>query len=476
MSILLTLVGLFSESAGADQIRRCQAVLYQPVSSQSWKADNAKLDAWLSQDVQKIMDTQEVVDFYPQSLRKVRPSEKVRNDLFFKVFQWLRGRNSIAKTSTNGDFIQSFGQKIQRIKESPFQIFVSGSILNRLSKLVSSPYLRNSQGQASLARFAQFQMEFSKDFRSDLDQYGTNYLNSEAEAQGAINTFAIKIFSLLNGQKIYSRASANSISLLHPIVDAAMDQGAMTPETFQKLQKYLYQAQTPKIESAYERILFDYLARFEKDFPRDQVPAFWTALSRLFTAQVRSLKQKTAEFDEASYYSMALDKGGLSTVLAAYTALGPLTQRQFEFFYRSGGVFQVIDDLLDIQKDQSEGVRTVWTHSLSTGQSFAEPTKQLLVMEKQIEDRLEELTEDFADPQQFQKIYSFGFKMSFLRGLARQKHLVDAQTQALLKGRLSLSLTNMAEFMSNPSVSNVEHQKGSDLWLLGELVQKTEAY
>ena len=255
-----------------------------------------------------------------------------------------------------------------------------------------------------------------------------------------------------------------------------MDQGFMTKSTFGKLEKYLNQAENPLIESPYEKVLFEYLGRFETAFPRKQVPGFWFSLSRLFQSQVRSLKQKSAGLSHQDYYRIAQDKGGLSTVLAAYTALGPLTKNQYEFFYRSGGIFQVIDDLLDIKKDTNEGVKTVWTETIKNKKSFAGPIRELLAMESKIETDLDAMASDFADPEAFKKVYQFSFKLSLMRGLARQSQYLDAEAQALLKNRMSLSMSSLKQMLQPTPQKESNAPPGSDLWFMNQLMQMTETY
>jgi len=475
--IILTAVGLFLSSQDSLAQARCESLFLPLAKTQAWKGDSATLDYWLRLDVQRTLSADQAEHIFPTSLRTVTTTEKIKNTVSLRIFQVLQFLSARSFFKNSGiSFLDTLSKISTRTKNSPFRFLVAGSVFRRIDALLSHPALRDQDGNLSLKRYATFQTQFMSDIRDDKIKYGAEFFDDEAVAQGAINTFAIKLFALFDNHEVYSRQSANAISLLHPVVDAAMDKGSMTKETFKKLERYLVYAERPTIDSAYEHLLFDYLQRFEVDFPRDKVPGFWMALSRLFNAQVKSMKQKQSGFDEQQYYEISLDKGGLSTVLAAYTALGPLTQKQFEFFYRSGGVFQIIDDLMDIQKDQAEGVNTIWTQALSRGESFSKPLRQLLVMEKNIEDHLDELTADFANPKIFQNIYSFGFKLSFIRGLARQRDLVDAPATQLVAKNLSVSLPAIQSIMTAKSLETADGDEGSDVWLLGHLVRMTNAY
>ena len=366
---------------------------------------------------------------------------------------------------------------LDRVQNSPFYVLLRGSVFQRLNGLLSHSALMNDQGTRDLSQFASFQLQFKSDIAADRAEYGEKFFGSEMIAQGAVNSFAIKLFAWMNAkQTVPDRLAVNSIALLHPLVDAAMDQGWMKRETFGKLSEYLNHGTKPKIEDDYERILFDYLYRFEKPFPRSAVPGFWMSLTRLFATQVRSLAQKKSNMTTQDYYQIALDKGGLSTVLAAYTALGPLSPKQYEFFYRTGGVFQVIDDLLDIQKDQAEGVRTIWTDALSNKSSLAIPLQQLMTLEGTIEDDLPALTSEFTDPAAFAGVYAFGFKLSLMRGLARQSSVLDSAALNFMSGRLSLTLASFRKLMTVKPSEAQSSEEGSDMWLFDELVQATENY
>lgn len=441
----------------------------------NWQPHSELLDQWIEVGVTTIRNSEVV---FPESLPVLTRIDRWRNELVYQVFKRLKSRalNSTQRNS-NISFMATMSKFTKAALESPFRFLLDGIALRRLDAVLKHKGLSDGGSEIGLHKYSQYHLTYLNDIEKDKLIYGVNFFDPETKAQGAINTFAIKLFAELNqNQTVYDRPSANAISLLHPIVDRAMDEGVMTRSTFGKLQNYLYTGVLPFMETDYEKLLFGYLNRFETSFPRQNVPAFWMSLQRLFEAQIRSMAQKTKEIAEEDYYRISLDKGGLSTVLAAYTALGPLTAKQYEFFYRSGGIFQVIDDLLDIQKDLQEGVQTIWTQAIQNNQSFSEPLKKLLKLEAMIEMMLPELTQEFRSPEVFKQVYQVGFEFSLLRALARQEVYLDASTRGLLKGRLSLSLNSLKEFMSPNQINAFGEPAGSDLWLVDELIRNTELY
>lgn len=479
LAVFLTAVCLFSAPTySLAHEPRCEYIFLNTSIKNSWHAESHTLDNWLSEDVERLFQSKMTEVKFPPNLPRVSKIEKLKNTINLRILHILKyfGTRSKNISSKGNSFLNLVHRTTERIKHSPFNFLVSGIVFQRIDNLINHQSLQDMNGNLTLNKFAQFHLEFLSDSHQDRTTYGADFFNEETIAQGAINTFAIKLFAFLNGHQVYSRDCANAISLLHPIVDAAMDKQQMSRETFQKLEKYLYQAENPIINSAYEKILFAYLTRFERDFPRTQVPGFWFALQRLFSAQVKSMKQKHHSFNEREYFEISLDKGGLSTVLAAYTALGPLTKKQFEFFYRSGGVFQVIDDLIDIQKDQKEGINTIWTNALLDKKGFFNPIQKLLLMETNIEENLEELTKDFSDPKSFQTVYSFGFELSFLRGLSRQKKLIDRSTLDLFSNHFTVTLNATQSLMTSKAIDDPNKEIGSDIWFLNQLIEMTNKY
>ncbi|NCN95154.1 MAG: class 1 isoprenoid biosynthesis enzyme, partial [Bdellovibrionales bacterium] len=385
-----------SSPSPQNAIHRCIIALTSAAHPIDFRPTSAKLDQWLEADISDMKRLLKEQDVAPSSLRRVSRIERVRNEIFFSLIKNLNG--FIARNSRNG-FVNALAEIVNKIEKSPFNIFVKGSAFARIKNLLDNPSILQENGGRDLRKFSEFQTQFDRDLAADKEQYGEAFFDKETVAQGAINSFAIKLFAFLNGNKSpHDRLSANAISLLHPIVDAAMDKGLMGKKTFEKLDRFLSDGERPHIEGHYEKLLFGYLYRFESVFPRNSVPGFWLAIKRLFDSQVESLKQISGEYSSEFYYRLALDKGGLSTVLAAYTALGPLTERQFAFFYRSGGIFQVIDDLLDIRKDLGEGVTTTWTNAIRNRESFGPPMRHLFALEKDFESRLNELSQDFDNP------------------------------------------------------------------------------
>ena len=55
-----------------------------------------------------------------------------------------------------------------------------------------------------------------------------------------------------------------------------------------------------------------------------------------------------------------------------------MTLAQLEFTYKVGALFQVTDDLKDIEKDSAEGVTTIWTMARKNDGSLAAPLASLV--------------------------------------------------------------------------------------------------
>ncbi len=472
LSLVLALC--LARPAGAICVDALKTVAGDSVE-ETWKPSSPQLDEWVKIGVDRALGP-ESHGLFPPSLRQVSRLEYARNQVFFGLFKLMRFFTGRKNESGEVDFLRAIESTQKLVKRLRLDFLLKGSIWNRLEAMLAHPAVRNSDQQVGIGAVTEFHKEFLSDIAADKAKYGEAFFDTETVAQGAINSFAIKLFARLNTRSdVWDRSAVNAIALLHPIVDSAMDKGLMGKATMGKLAAYLESRTAPQIETAHERLLFDYLARFEHAFPRDKSPGFWFSLQRLFSAQIESLKQKGQDLPPGEYYRISLDKGGLSTVLAAYTGLGPLSEKEYEFFYRSGGVFQLVDDMLDIKKDQAEGVKTEWTNARAQGKSLAGPMKALLKLENLIEQELPRASSDFLDPAAFQAVYSFSFKLSLFRALARQKDQKDPELHHLFKGRHSLPLSAIQTLMAPPAPTKLAPE-GSDLWLLQQLIEMTDSY
>lgn len=171
-----------------------------------------------------------------------------------------------------------------------------------------------------------------------------------------------------------------------------------------------------KARNPYENAVYELIDDIFTDYPQDKHPALAQILKKLHAEQVQSMRQKSQNLPFRDIVDISVRKGGLSVLSAAYIALGGLTERQMDFFYHGGAVFQFIDDLLDVEEDVRDGIQTIWTSRLKAGEPFDEQFHRVLQLQKYACTRMPGNVADFAHPELVSKLYDVAFKGLMLRG------------------------------------------------------------
>lgn len=436
------------------------------------------LDEWLTSTQRLTESTASAEPQFPMGFKTVSRMDQIRNEIFFRIFKWSTSpKYANWKNGRSGQFLNWFGNLVKRASKSPISYFVKGSVFRSLEKILNHDSLPDGTGEKNLKIFSDFMMDYFSEIKMIQDKFGGDLLKLKSEqAQGAIDSFAVKLFAHLNGHEIFDKDAVHAIALLHPLLDSAMDRGHFSSETAQKLKKFLIEGGNPVASNSYEQIVFEYLKRLENAFPRQKSQGFWLTLDQLFQAQLTSLRQKSDKLSAHEHFEIALKKGGLTFVVFAYTAFGKLTVKQFEYFFRVGGVFQLLDDLLDIKKDQSDQINTIWTQETRSNGSHLKPLKALLAIQTDLEGRIKDLSRDFDNPDAFITSYLFAFKLALLGGLSKNWSSIDPETKALLENRFDLTPRTFMDIMRPQSEDLNKFEEGSDLWFLNVLTNMMDSY
>ena len=156
---------------------------------------------------------------------------------------------------------------------------------------------------------------------------------------------------------------------------------------------------------------------------------------------------------------LTFQKGGLSMIAAEYISMGKLNPSQMEFFFKSGAILQLVDDLIDISEDLDESILTIWTHSLNKNNDIIDPLKRLLQIEADFELQIPRLSSGFTHGK-IPKLYQKSFKVLTVIGIIRQNDPRIKNSYSLLKKYLPLSPAHIIRLMRTVALEMMPRQTG----------------
>lgn len=410
-------------------------------------------------------------------MRPVTRWERLQNEFFILLVRntlfVISLREAKGKYSLTGDFDRHLQRTVNLLDKLPIKPLYDGSLFKKLKLWMASENSERPQGM--IQQIIQAQREFRQDVDEYRKMYGGTFFNDDAVARGAVNSLSMKIFSYFNSkQPVPNRKAVNAIALLHPLTDVAIDRGLVKPSTLAKLGRLLEFGEHQQPDSDYERILFDLVQWIFDAFPKAQHPFLHQSLLDMHEVQIRSMSQ-TKEISPEELLDITFLKGGLSTLIAGYLALGELTEKQAQFFFQGGGIGQIMDDLHDISTDLEENVGTVWTRRIRQNESLGPVLEKFLRMESVFESDLPNLTSDFGSPKQFAGIYKFAFKFNLMRALAKNRKYFTRKDLSPVAGHLPVGVNTLKSFMG--FTTGLGRQDSSDdANEIIELMNQTEKY
>jgi len=241
--------------------------------------------------------------------------------------------------------------------------------------------------------------DFARDFTTTMETYRARYpelVNDEVITGAGFGFLASRIIMDSLGTRAISPKALTAISLLHPITDNALDRGLNLGSSMKKISLELKgERQTP--ESEYERTVFELIHDIQSEYPPDQHPALHEYLRGLHASQLESaVVQRNGKTSDDALIELAARKGGFTALALAYISKGKLSPEQEKFFFNSGILFQLGDDLLDVKEDARDGTQTIWTRAKKNPAAMKAALAKFLA----IQDHLEKANElANADPQ-----------------------------------------------------------------------------
>jgi hypothetical protein len=160
--------------------------------------------------------------------------------------------------------------------------------------------------------------------------------------------------------------SAVAYSLLYPYTDNYLDNRHVTRADKRKFGQDLA-TRLAGFEAADTTPLFSRISHLvtliEGEYPRVLYPEVYASLLAIHRAQEASLAQKAhlGTLPESGLLSISVMKGGTSVLADAFLTKGTISLEEMQFSFAYGIVLQFIDDLQDIDDDETEGSATLFT-------------------------------------------------------------------------------------------------------------------
>ena len=209
------------------------------------------------------------------------------------------------------------------------------------------------------------------DIKQYSQEYGITYVKG-GEGRCLFNYFNLYIHEMLFTGKIQFSDKIRRVifaaSALHPAEDDYIDRQDVTKESIEIIQRKLLGEQVVSDDENLKPIL-DLIDVIYQMYPPKEHPNLVTIFTELHDWQIRSLKQKeTTTTDELLEISFM--KGGYAFAFYGYVAFGNLSIMQFRHFFGMGAIFQIMDDLHDIEEDLAGNIETIWTKEILKGEKL----------------------------------------------------------------------------------------------------------
>lgn len=353
----------------------------------------------------------------PGMLTPCTTIDRIRNALLLHIVS-KKLASKIESNGTEGGSSENVQAEWGKLARHPIGFLYRGRLFDKLDFGMQNV----SQSGAKLPELHNRIKSFDKDFEADIEvlsqKHGSEFFGSTVLQRAQANVVAMRLFAALEGRDMPDRSAMNAIALLHPVTDDAIDRGTFSPKTFEKLGSFLH-GKTIEVDPGYETLVFDLLSDIYRKFPADEHPLLTLTLRRLHAEQIRS-KGQTEAIPLGDLLDISFTKGGLSTVAAGYIALEGLDMSKFEFFFKGGAIFQLMDDLGDIIEDQTDGVSTVWTKTVGNREKLKETMQRFLQLEERFEADLTNQCPSFREADWVLRIYRAGFVATLLRAVLNQ--------------------------------------------------------
>lgn len=236
-------------------------------------------------------------------------------------------------------------------------------------------------------------------------------------------------------------------SAIHPVEDDFIDKEPVNEEVFNAVSRKLFgEKDVPLINEKCSPIynLIDLIYSF---YPADENPQLVTIFTELNYWQFKSMKQKDSfEFNEL--LKLSFMKGGYAFVLFGYMVLGEMSMKTFRHFFGMGAIFQLMDDLHDVEEDLQRNIFTICTRNIKKGKPIDEVVKGIAAAQKRLE-AITPLAEDLKYPVLLRRLELLAVRYDVVRFSCMNRKHYSKQFMKQLELCLPVELNIVLKAFSN---------------------------
>lgn len=248
------------------------------------------------------------------------------------------------------------------------------------------------------------------------DKYDISYVE-DGEQRCLFNYFNLYIHGVITTGKLLLPEDLREImfaaSAIHPAQDDFIDRNPVTEEMIIQMKKKIM---GEEISSEFEdvNVVFRLIDIIYSKYPVSSHPELVEILLKLHEWQINSLDQQNRNLAEEDIIKISLNKGGYAFAFYGYMALGGLDKMAFRHFFGMGAIFQLMDDLHDIEIDLQENINTIWSKRIKEDGDLEEALYGLVGVQQNFE-QMTTLIPSLKRPVFFRRMELFAVRLDFLK-------------------------------------------------------------
>ncbi|TCI77906.1 class 1 isoprenoid biosynthesis enzyme [Exiguobacterium sp. SH0S1] len=248
------------------------------------------------------------------------------------------------------------------------------------------------------------------------DKYQVSYVE-DGEQRCLFNYFNLYIHGVITTGKLLLPENLREVmfaaSAIHPAQDDFIDRNRVTEEMLIQMEKKI---KGEEISSEFEDVntVFRLIDIIYKKYPVASNPELVEILLKLHEWQIHSLHQQNNHLSEEEIIEISLNKGGYAFAFYGYIALGELDKMAFRHFFGMGAIFQLMDDLHDIEIDLREDINTIWSMRIKKGVDLEEALYGLVGIQQSFE-KMTTLIPSLKRPVFFRRMELFAVRLDFFK-------------------------------------------------------------
>lgn len=270
---------------------------------------------------------------------------------------------------------------------------------------------------------------------------------ADGEQRCLFNYFNLYIHGVISSGKLLLPENLREVmfaaSAIHPAEDDFIDRSDVTEEMILQMEKKI-KGEKISSESKDINVVFRLIDIIYEKYPAATNPDLVEILLKLHEWQIHSLHQKEMALSEEEIIEISLNKGGYAFAFYGYIAFGKLDKMGFRHFFGMGAIFQLMDDLHDLETDLKEGIDTIWSKRIKENNSLEEALYGIVGVQQDFE-QMTTLIDSLKRPVFFRRMELFAVRLDLLKFYLINRNYFDDDFLKSLSGATGIDFDKLAE-------------------------------